>query len=476
MNTSTNIMSLNTASGTKTVSNGNSAKSVKKTMADGTSSNKSSKQDSFSNVLDKSTGDDALQVDTAVNADDVAKDPISAAIASAQAQNAGEEAAQSPVEESAAQTMTTVNQAVQDSLQTAGETLKLSNSIDALLGNNQKEASGVQNNQLLEMLTGNTTQLQNQFSAGQLQQNNLNTVASNAAESTVQNLETETVADNNSPLLQNVVLKSPLDESKTAVQNVNAERISDSAKESVANLLGNAKVEVVQTDNFVQNNTTGQLMKANLLEQQQQSFQQGEQSAFSSGENPFQETVEQPAQVQPANTGISAFQQTLHTADVETNQQVQETQQGRTDYDIPKQIVEQARLIRSGENTEMVIRLRPEHLGNLTLRISVTGNGAVNATFHSDNAQVRAIIESSMVQLKQDLENQGLKVNNVEVYSGLSDGLMQGGQSQSEYQQQQSNAARHSKLDMDSLEDDMEQLNAVTEETFATEDGVDYRV
>ena len=472
MNTSANIMSLNTASGTKTVSNGNSAKSVKKTMADGTSSNKSSKQDSFSNVLDKSTGDDALQADTAVNADDVAKDPISAAIASAQAQNAGEEAAQSPVEESAAQAM----QAVQDSLQTAGEALKISNSIDALLGNNQKEASGVQNNQLLEMLTGNTTQLQNQFSAGQLQQNNLNTVASNAAESIVQNLETETVADNNSPSLQNVVLKSPLDESKTAVQNVNAERISDSAKESVANLLGNAKVEVVQTDNFVQNNTTGQQMKANLLEQQQQSFQQGEQSAFSSGENPFQETVEQPVQVQQANTGISAFQQTLHTADVETNQQVQEPQQGRTDYDIPKQIVEQARLIRSGENTEMVIRLRPEHLGNLTLRISVTGNGAVNATFHSDNAQVRAIIESSMVQLKQDLENQGLKVNNVEVYSGLSDGLMHGGQSQSEYQQQQSNAARHSKLDMDSLEDDMEQLNAVTEETSATEDGVDYRV
>ena len=472
MNTSANIMSLNTASGTKTVSNGNSAKSVKKTMADGTSSNKSSKQDSFSNVLDKSTGDDALQADTAVNADEAAKDPISAAIASAQAQNAGEEAAQSPVEESAAQAM----QAVQDSLQTAGETLKISNSIDALLGNNQKEASGVQNNQLLEMLTGNTTQLQNQFSAGQLQQNNLNTVASNAAESIVQNLETETVADNNSPSLQNVVLKSPLDESKTAVQNVDAERISDSAKESVANLLGNAKVEVVQTDNLVQNNTTGQQMKANLLEQQQQSFQQGEQSAFSSGENPFQETVEQPVQVQQANTGISAFQQTLHTADVETNQQVQEPQQGRTDYDIPKQIVEQARLIRSGENTEIVIRLRPEHLGNLTLRISVTGNGAVNATFHSDNAQVRAIIESSMVQLKQDLENQGLKVNNVEVYSGLSDGLMQGGQSQSEYQQQQSNAARHGKLDMDSLEDDMEQLNAVTEETSATEDGVDYRV
>ena len=472
MNTSANIMSLNTASGTKTVSNGNSAKSVKKTMADGTSSNKSSKQDSFSNVLDKSTGDDALQADTAVNADEAAKDPISAAIASAQAQNAGEEAAQSPVEESAAQAM----QAVQDSLQTAGETLKISNSIDALLGNNQKEASGVQNNQLLEMLTGNTTQLQNQFSAGQLQQNNLNTVASNAAESIVQNLETETVADNNSPSLQNVVLKSPLDESKTAVQNVDAERISDSAKESVANLLGNAKVEVVQTDNLVQNNTTGQQMKANLLEQQQQSFQQGEQSAFSSGENPFQETVEQPVQVQQANTGISAFQQTLHTADVETNQQVQEPQQGRTDYDIPKQIVEQARLIRSGENTEIVIRLRPEHLGNLTLRISVTGNGAVNATFHSDNAQVRAIIESSMVQLKQDLENQGLKVNNVEVYSGLSDGLMHGGQSQSEYQQQQSNAARHGKLDMDSLEDDMEQLNAVTEETSATEDGVDYRV
>ena len=73
------------------------------------------------------------------------------------------------------------------------------------------------------------------------------------------------------------------------------------------------------------------------------------------------------------------------------------------DFDIPGQIVEQARLIRSSENTEMVIRLKPEHLGELTLKVSVSENGAVTASFHSDNAQVRAIIENSLVQLRQEL-------------------------------------------------------------------------
>lgn len=444
MNTTANIMSLKTASGTKTVSGNSGAKSVKKSLTDGTSSNKSSKQDSFSNVLDKSTNEAAVQNDT-VSADEVAKDPISAAIASAQ-QNSNDDAAQTAADGQ--------EQGLTEG-QNKGFSQPSSVSIEALMGNSQNQAASSQGNQLLEMLTGGTALLQN------LSQNSLNTADSVDMDALIQNLAQENAENNSNALFQNVVLKSSQNQVSLSPE------ISDSAKESMANLLGDAKVEV-QTDNFAQANTTGQ---------QQQAFQQGEQTAFYNNGSAFQDTAEQPMlQNQSQNTaGISAFQQTMQTADVDT-QQVQETQQPRTDYDIPKQIVEQARLIRSGENTEMVIRLRPEHLGNLTLRISVTGNGAVNATFHSDNAQVRAIIESSMVQLKQDLESQGLKVNNVEVYSGLSDGLMQGGQSQSEYQQQQSNAARHSKLDMDSLEDDMEQLNAVAEESSTTEDGVDYRV
>ena len=121
-------------------------------------------------------------------------------------------------------------------------------------------------------------------------------------------------------------------------------------------------------------------------------------------------------------------------------------QQLRDDFNVTGQIVENARMFRNAltNSTEMVLQLKPEHLGELTLRVSVTAEGTVNASFHSDNAAVRAIIENSLVSLKQELANQGLKVDNVEVYSGLGDGssLMNGKGRQGWQQNNRRNAQR----------------------------------
>ncbi len=148
-------------------------------------------------------------------------------------------------------------------------------------------------------------------------------------------------------------------------------------------------------------------------------------------------------------------------------------QAARDTETVPAQIVEHARLIRSAENTEMVINLKPEHLGQLTLRVSVSQNGAVNASFYSDNAQVRAAIENSLVQLKQELSDQGLKVDNVQVSSYLSDsGLMNGQGGQAWQQQQQQSAPR--RIDFDTLQDEVDAVTPDTETNSA--DGVDYKI
>ncbi|QDR80494.1 flagellar hook-length control protein FliK [Sporomusa termitida] len=88
-------------------------------------------------------------------------------------------------------------------------------------------------------------------------------------------------------------------------------------------------------------------------------------------------------------------------------------------YQVVDQIVEQSRVVAKLQNTAMVIKLKPEHLGELTLKV-VVENGAINASFHSNNPEVRSIIEASLPQLKQELVNNGLKVENVGVYAGLS--------------------------------------------------------
>lgn len=170
--------------------------------------------------------------------------------------------------------------------------------------------------------------------------------------------------------------------------------------------------------------------------------------------------------------------------------QVAETQdvpRAQEDYGVPKQIVEQARLLRLPGNTEMVIKLTPEHLGELTLRVSVSSAGAVNASFHSDNVVVRNIIETSMVQLKHDLQAQGLKVENVGVYAGLSDGMLPNGQQgdgsaayygQGNHGQQAPSFSRNAQEGLEALEDHaVPELTPITNAPSSlTADGVDYRV
>ena len=155
-------------------------------------------------------------------------------------------------------------------------------------------------------------------------------------------------------------------------------------------------------------------------------------------------------------------------------------------YEVVRQIVDQAKLVRTdGNASEMVIRLKPEHLGELTMRISVAANGAVNASFHTDNPQTRGLIESSMIQLKQELSAQGIKVDNVSVYSGLSEDFFANSQAGQQGYPQPQHSARSAKADRIVFTGDAEAVSAVSTErgpassldpNVGTADGVDYRV
>lgn len=186
---------------------------------------------------------------------------------------------------------------------------------------------------------------------------------------------------------------------------------------------------------------------------------------------------------QAANVSNVQTQTADNTVQLPGQQNVSQT---RADYQINQQIVEQARLLRNAENTEMVIKLNPRHLGDLTLKVAVNSNGGVTATFHTDNAQVRAMLETSMIQLQKELNEQGIKVDSVEVQTGLSDGQLPEGQSQGYYQQQEQQNVRNQQIDLKDFEDDVENLaaepvNKATEVIRDSEgnkisDGVDYAV
>ncbi len=164
-------------------------------------------------------------------------------------------------------------------------------------------------------------------------------------------------------------------------------------------------------------------------------------------------------QTQPTGAGMipqgMSFAETMNAA---APAEAAPVQQAQDPYNVMQQVVEQARLIRTDANTEMVIRLNPEHLGELTLRVAVTAGGAVNATFHTENAQVRGLLESSMIQLKQELQQQGLKVNNVDVQSGLSEDFFAQSQAGQQGYQQPQQSARNQAADRRSFENDADAL------------------
>lgn len=138
-------------------------------------------------------------------------------------------------------------------------------------------------------------------------------------------------------------------------------------------------------------------------------------------------------------------------------------------YHVASQIVDQARLISGQKNTEMIIQLKPEHLGELTLKVTVE-SGVVSASFHSNNSEVRNIIEASLPQLKQELSNQGLKIENVDVYAGLGDFFSNG---QHESRQKPEVKVQNKKIEEDFL-DALDDSTGIVEST--SESGVDYRI
>ena len=227
----------------------------------------------------------------------------------------------------------------------------------------------------------------------------------------------------------------------------------------------------------MQPNDGGSLLQQGQQQSLAQSFGQGtglpqlpEEAAID--KPPMQQTTDAPTM---GATGVMSFSQTLAQAEPAAAAAPQAMPQ--TDYEVPKQIVDQARLIQRGQDTEMVIHLKPEHLGDLTLRVSVGTDGAVNASFHSNNAEVRTIIENTLVQLRQELNNQGLKVDNVGVYAGLADGGLPQDQGQQQAFQQGSQRQHTTRESAAAFEDGQELTAALAaqEGSIAT-DGVDYRI
>ncbi len=82
--------------------------------------------------------------------------------------------------------------------------------------------------------------------------------------------------------------------------------------------------------------------------------------------------------------------------------------------DVIRQVLDAIKVTLDGDSQSIEIQLTPEHLGKMKLEV-VSGENGLTATITTQNEAAKGVIESQLIQLKEQLNSQGLKIQDVEV-------------------------------------------------------------
>ena len=122
------------------------------------------------------------------------------------------------------------------------------------------------------------------------------------------------------------------------------------------------------------------------------------------------------------------------------------------------QITEYIKVEAKADMTNLELQLQPETLG--TLRIHLTAKeGVVTAQFTAETEAVKAVLEAQTVQLKENLNEQGVKVEAVEVTVASHEfdrSFAENDNSGAEQQEPKKKAARRIQLTEDDMLDEMD--------------------
>lgn len=85
--------------------------------------------------------------------------------------------------------------------------------------------------------------------------------------------------------------------------------------------------------------------------------------------------------------------------------------------DVIYQVVEKIKLTAKADTSSFELQLNPEHLGKINLQVAAK-NGVVTAQIATETIEAKEILEAQLSTLKETLNNQGVKVEAVEVSVG----------------------------------------------------------
>ena len=117
--------------------------------------------------------------------------------------------------------------------------------------------------------------------------------------------------------------------------------------------------------------------------------------------------------------------------------------------EVLKQIIDKGKAIISDEKSEIRIKLKPEILGELVLKIELE-KGVVVAKVLVDNYRVKELLETNIYQLKEGLEEQGVEIKTFEVQVGSNSDFEKENR-QNTFKNGKNKKVKIKKLDLDDL-------------------------
>lgn len=126
-----------------------------------------------------------------------------------------------------------------------------------------------------------------------------------------------------------------------------------------------------------------------------------------------------------------------------------------SEADIVNQVIDQIKLISGKELTSIEVMLNPERLGSVHVTVSAK-NGILTAQIAAQNEQVKTALENQMTTLRENFENQGIKVDAVEIT--VMTHQFEAGQNfgQNESERKQSERKLNKKLDLSAYDDEVD--------------------
>lgn len=127
------------------------------------------------------------------------------------------------------------------------------------------------------------------------------------------------------------------------------------------------------------------------------------------------------------------------------------------------QIVQAAKVTITQEISSMEIQLNPENLGKINLSVAAAKNGIITAQLTVENEAVKKAIENQLGILKENFNNQGIKIDAVEVTIASHSFEANQNLSKGDSNQEAANKKTGKSLRLDSI-DDLEEENLSDEE------------